>query len=100
MRTKSSGQSALLFLDVAHVLLTQNIPYAVVGALAAAVHGDVRGTTGRRTSPDAQAALKWRDATTDLDLLRRLTRRFGRAATDVLEGLLSPAQNPDPQRAS
>ena len=39
---------------------------------------------------DARAALQRRDAATDLDLLRRLTRRFGRAATDVLESRLSP----------
>src|ERR1700761_7857848 len=36
---------------------------------------------------DARAALHRRDITVDLDLLRRLTRRFGRAAADVLESL-------------
>ena len=45
---------------------------------------------GPQDIADARAALKRRDAATDLDLLRRLTRRFGRAATDVLESLLSP----------
>lgn len=183
MRTQSPGQSSLLLLDAAQVLIAQNIPYAVVGALAAAVHGEVRGTTdadallsvalqqlgnlgmaferagfqaelrlggnedpipamlilrdvhkntvellaglrgldpdaftrtitvpfqgdtlcmigredfiamkcyagGPQDIADARAALNSRDASTDLDLLRRLTRRFGRAAADVLEHLL------------
>ena len=185
MRTKAPGQSSLLLLDAAQVLIAQNIPYAVVGALAAAVHGDVRGTTdadallsvalqrlghlgmafehsgfqaelrlgcnedpipamlilrvvhkntvellaglrgldpdaftrtitvpfqgdtlcmigredfiamkcyagGPQDIADARAALNRRDTPTDLDLLRRLTRRFGRAAADVLEHLLPP----------
>ena len=185
MRTQAPGQSSLLFLDVAQILIAEKITYAVVGALAAAVHGEVRGTTdadallsvalqqlgplrtvfedagfqtdlrfgddedpipamltlqdgyentvellaglrgldpdaftrtitvpfqgdtlriigredfiamkcyagGPQDIADARAALKRRDAATDLDLLRRLTRRFGRAATDVLESLLSP----------
>src|ERR1700722_142346 len=45
MRTSAPGQSSLLLLDVVQILVVQNIPYAVVGALAAAVHGEVRGTT-------------------------------------------------------
>ena len=185
MRTQAPGQSSLLFLDVAHILIAEKITYAVIGALAAAVHGEVRGTTdadallcvalqqlgalrtafedagfqtelrfgddedpipamlilqdgyentvellaglrgldpdaftrtitvpfqgdtlrmigredfiamkcyagGPQDVADARAALTRRDAATDLDLLRRLTRRFGRAATDVLESLLPP----------
>ena len=184
MRTRAPGQSSLLFLDAAQVLLEQNIPYAVVGALAAAVHGEVRGTTdtdvllsialqrmrqlsasfkdagfktelrfgdpedpipamlilkdgfentvellaglrgldpdafertiavpfqgellqmigredfiamkcyagGPQDIADAQSALKRYDVPTDIDLLRRLTRRFGRTASDALEQLLS-----------
>jgi predicted nucleotidyltransferase len=183
MRATAPGQSALLFLDVAQILLEREIKYAVVGALAAAVHGDVRGTNdadavlsvalqqlsalqaaferagfqtelrfGDSEDPipallvvrdnhentveliagirgfdpdafsrtlvvpfqgdtlrivgredfiamkcyagrpqdiaDAQAALRRRDSATDIDLLRRLTRRFGREAADVLERLL------------
>ena len=183
MRTQAPGQSSLLFLDVARILIAEKIPYAVIGALAAAVHGEVRGTTdadallsvalqqlrslrtafedagfqaelrfgdhvdpipamlilqdgyentvellaglrgldpdaftrtitvpfqgdtlrmigredfiamkcyagGPQDVADARAALKRRDTATDLDLLRRLTRRFGRAAADVLESLL------------
>jgi len=45
MRTQAPGQSSLLFLDVAEILTTRNVPCAVIGALAAAVHGEVRGTT-------------------------------------------------------
>lgn len=38
---------------------------------------------------DAQEAIRAADRPIDLDLLRRITRRFGRPAADVLEGLLS-----------
>jgi len=44
MRTRGSGESALLLLDVVDLLTLQNIPYAVVGALAASVHGAVRAS--------------------------------------------------------
>lgn len=37
---------------------------------------------------DARHVLKSTDAALDLDLLRRITRRFGRAAADALEQLL------------
>jgi hypothetical protein len=179
MRTQAPGQSSLLFLDVAEILVAQRIPYALIGAVAAAVHGEVRadavlsvplrrlsalrtafervgfqaelrvgdnedpipamlilkdghdntvellgGIRGldpaafRRTitvpfqgdtlrmisredfiamkcyagGPQDIAALTRRDAATDLDLLRRLTRRFGRGASDVLEHLLSSSK--------
>ena len=45
MRTRGPGQSALLLLDVAAVLGDQDIDYAVVGAMAASVHGSIRATT-------------------------------------------------------
>lgn len=188
MRAHAPGQSALLFIDVAQILREQNIPYAVVGALAAAVHGDVRGTTdadallsvaqqrlralravfegagfqaelrfgdsedpipamlilkdthhntvellaglrgvdpdaftrtitvpfqgqsleiigredfiamkcfagGPQDLADAQAALMRRDVPTDIDLLRRLARRFGRTAADALERLVSSSSS-------
>jgi predicted nucleotidyltransferase len=44
MRTTRSGESALLLLDVVDVLSDQKIDYAVVGALAASVHGAVRAS--------------------------------------------------------
>ena len=51
MRTTQVGQSALLLLDAVGVLVTRNIPYAVIGAMAASVHGVVRA------SMDADAVL-------------------------------------------
>ena len=43
---------------------------------------------GPQDLADARVALKTRDEQVDLGLLRRITRRFGRAATDSLEALL------------
>jgi predicted nucleotidyltransferase len=44
MRTSAPGQSALLMADVAEFLATQGVRYAVIGAMAAAVHGIVRAS--------------------------------------------------------
>lgn len=44
MRTDAAGQSALLMVDVAEILSARGIPYAVIGAMAAAVHGVVRAS--------------------------------------------------------
>jgi hypothetical protein len=44
MRTRRSGESALLLLDVVDLLSDQNIDYAVVGALAASIHGTMRAS--------------------------------------------------------
>ncbi len=44
MRTKASGESALLLLDAIQVLRSANSDYAVVGAMAAAVHGVIRAS--------------------------------------------------------
>lgn len=44
MRTDAAGQSPLLMIDVAEVLLAHGIPYAVIGAMAAAVHGVIRAS--------------------------------------------------------
>jgi hypothetical protein len=44
MRTTRPGESALLLLDVIDSLAGQNIEYAVVGALAASIHGAVRAS--------------------------------------------------------
>lgn len=51
MRAVRSGESALLLLDVVDVLATHGFDYAVVGALAASIHGAVRA------SLDADAVL-------------------------------------------
>jgi len=44
MRTTRSGESALLLLDVIDLLSGQDLEYAVVGALAASIHGAVRAS--------------------------------------------------------
>ena len=183
MKARRPGQSALLLLDVAHVLVQDGVEYAVVGAMAAAVHGAIRATTdadvllsvalsrlaalekafkragfeselrrgdaedpipallvlsdhhgnrvdllaglrgldpeafsrvisvrfkgrkipvisredfiamkcfagGPQDIADARIALRPRDAQVNIELVRRVTRRFGRPAADVLEGLL------------
>lgn len=44
MRTNRSGQSALLLLDAVDLLGKKKIDYAVVGALAASIHGTVRAS--------------------------------------------------------
>lgn len=51
MRTSRAGQSALLLLDAVAILAARKIGYAVVGAMAASVHGIVRA------SMDADAVL-------------------------------------------
>lgn len=58
MRTSATGQSALLMLDVADILAARGIRYAVVGAMAAAVHGVVRASL----DADAVVALEVREA--------------------------------------
>jgi len=44
MRTNRPGESALLLLDVVDLLTGQKIEYAVIGALAASIHGAVRAS--------------------------------------------------------
>ena len=44
MRARGPGESALLLLDVVDVLITQDVEYAVIGALAASIHGVVRAS--------------------------------------------------------
>ena len=44
MRTRGPGESALLLLDVVDLLGAQRINYAVIGALAASVHGAMRAS--------------------------------------------------------
>ena len=51
MRTQRSGESALLLLDAIELLKRADVPYAVIGAMAASVHGVVRA------SMDADAVL-------------------------------------------
>jgi hypothetical protein len=51
MRTRGPGEAALLLLDVASIMRSEAIEYAVIGAMAASVHGLVRA------SVDADAIL-------------------------------------------
>jgi hypothetical protein len=44
MRTSRPGESALLVLNVVDLLGTQKVGYAVIGALAASIHGVVRAS--------------------------------------------------------
>ena len=44
MRASKTGESALLLLDVVDLLAAQKIEYAVIGALAASIHGAVRAS--------------------------------------------------------
>jgi hypothetical protein len=58
MRTVESGQSTLLLFDVLRILAEQHIDYAVIGALAASVHGVVRASV----DVDAVLSLTVKDA--------------------------------------
>ena len=51
MRTRRAGESALLLLDAIEVLTRESVGYAVIGAMAASVHGVLRA------SMDADAVL-------------------------------------------
>jgi hypothetical protein len=44
MRAGGVGESALLLLDVVELLGRRGIEYAVIGALAASVHGAIRAS--------------------------------------------------------
>jgi predicted nucleotidyltransferase len=58
MRSSAPGQSALLMADVAEILASRGVRYAVIGAMAAAVHGVVRASL----DADAVVALQIREA--------------------------------------
>ena len=79
MRATQSGESALLLLDVIGLLVEHKIEYAVIGALAASVHGAVRasmdadvvlsvGLPGVKTLADALKAAGFRTELTRGDL--------------------------------
>ena len=77
MRARGPGQSALLLLDVAASLADQEVEYAVIGAMAASVHGSIRATT------DADALLS-----VSVPKLAQLERAFRKAGlnTDLRRG--------------
>jgi hypothetical protein len=69
MRAHRAGESALLLLDVIDALKSANVGYAVVGAMAASVHGVVRA------SMDADAVLAL--PTHEVAVLERQLRASG-----------------------
>jgi hypothetical protein len=83
MRTNRSGESALLLLDVVDLLAVQKIEYAVIGALAASVHGAVRASMdadvvlsiGMGEAEDLDRACKTAGFLTALSLLPHRGRR-------------------------
>ena len=77
MRTQGPGEAALLLLDVAALLNSEAIDYAVIGAMAASVHGLIRA------SVDADAVLFLAAAK-----IGNLERKFKQAAfqTDLRRG--------------
>jgi predicted nucleotidyltransferase len=87
MRASAPGQSALLMADVAEILAVRGVRYAVIGAMAAAVHGVVRASL----DADAVVALQIREA----QALQQALIEAGYAATlrtgdvdDPIPGLL------------
>jgi predicted nucleotidyltransferase len=72
MRTRRAGQSALLLLDVVVELRNQAIEYAVIGAMAASVHGSLRA------SADADALLS-----VTVSKLTKLSRAFKKAGFEA-----------------
>lgn len=69
MRAKRPGESALLLLDVVDALAGAGVDYAVIGAMAASVHGSVRA------SMDADAVLS--AGPLEIDRLRQALERTG-----------------------
>jgi predicted nucleotidyltransferase len=72
MRARRAGQSALLLLDVIPVLKIEAIEYAVIGAMAASVHGSLRA------SADADALLS-----VTVSKLAKLARAFKKAGFET-----------------
>jgi hypothetical protein len=69
VRTRGPGEAALLLLDVVHHLGSERVGYAVIGAMAASVHGLVRA------SVDADVVLS--APASQLDRLERLFAAAG-----------------------
>ena len=103
MKANGPGQSAYLLLDVVAALTRQNIDYAVIGAMAASVHGVVRASLDADallSSPVEQLknlATEFKDLGLETDLRRgdvadpiaavlRVSDSFGNSV-DLLTGL-------------
>lgn len=86
MRAKSSGQSALLLLDVIETLKAHNIRYAVVGAFAVSFYGVVRA------SLDADAVISLAQSDVRAEKLKDLLEKRG------LKAIVRRADADDPLR--
>jgi hypothetical protein len=103
MRTRGPGEAALLLLDVASVLRSESIDYAVIGAMAASVHGLVRASVDADAilfisaaelaaleknfkSADFQTELRRGDPDDPIEALLELTDGYGNRV-DLLVGL-------------
>ena len=78
MKARGAGQSAYLLLDVSAVLAKNDVEYAVIGAMAAAVYGVIRATT------DAEALLSVSVAR--LGQLEKIFKKAG-FATELRRGM-------------
>jgi hypothetical protein len=94
MKARGAGQSAHLLLDVSAVLTENDVEYAVIGAMAAAVYGAIRATT------DADALLSVSVAR--LGQLEKVFKKAGFAtelrrgdADDPIPALLSVSDRHD-----
>ena len=74
-RAKGPGESPLLLLDVIEILNRHQIPYAVIGALAASFYGVVR------VSNDADAVVSLRLAGADIQTLLQGFQKAGLKTT-------------------
>jgi predicted nucleotidyltransferase len=72
MKARGRGESALLLLDVLAILAKEAVDYAVIGAMAAAVHGSIRATT------DADALLS-----VTVPRLRQIEKVLAKAGLDT-----------------
>jgi tetrahydromethanopterin S-methyltransferase subunit C len=82
MRTRGPGESALLLLDALAVVTSERVTYAVIGAMAASVHGVVRA------SMDADVIMAMA-----IPRLRDLQRRFTDAARAAVLFFIALARN-------
>lgn len=103
MRTSGPGESALLLLDAVAVMAAEHIDYAVIGAMAASVHGVVRASMdadvimsvatqrlselqGRFAAVGFSAELRYGDMDDPIGAMLVLTDQYGNRV-DLLVGL-------------
>lgn len=89
MRASAPGDSALLLLDVVDVLDELSIPYAVVGAMAASVHGVVRASIDADALLLVPASKSLKNLESRLAALGLRVRHSRGSADDPIAGVLS-----------